>query len=92
MPLGQSDVLAASDTVTSSTDGGGTGVPGNSVIQNITSIANAITRDVAATYQTVNSPVPQGGVGVNVSSGNLTVQGVIPLLLIGAAVYFVFFA
>lgn len=93
MPVGMSE--SSNPALSPGDDGSGTGVPSNSTIQNVTNLANAIARDVAVDYSAVNAPP-----GTPVRAGNITVGspsglgdfsiGLVPLLLIGAALWLIF--
>lgn len=87
--VGQSDASFSDGGATS--DGSGTGVPSNSVFQNVTSLANAIATDTSQVFRTVNAPtVPPPTSGITVGGTSIGFSGVIPWILLAAAVYFVF--
>lgn len=91
--VGQSD--GSSPINAPGTDGGGTGVPDNGTILNVTNLANAVSRDIAGVYATVNSPAPPAGYVYGTTPGALTGQtflgfGIVPLLLIGVAAWLIF--
>jgi hypothetical protein len=92
MPLvGQS---SSADQLTSPGNDGGGGVPQNSVINNVTNLANAIAADVSGTFRAINAPpgtpVQTGSFSVGQSGGTLGSIGLIPLLLIFAAGWLIF--
>ena len=71
------------------TDGGGTGVPQNSVITQVTNLANAVAVDIAGTYRAVNAPT-QPTFGFSGPGGSGFSIGLLPLILLGVAAWLVF--